>query len=82
MRNQFDGDDNEFPHRKQAMHLYKMYWYSFVCSRDAAVREVLEANMASLQQEICYGPGPLWLSFVGTLPGYNTELEVTHGIEY
>ena len=80
--NPFDGDASDFPRRKQAMQLYKLYWYSFLYSQDDSVCEVLEANMAKLQQEICYGPGPLWLSFVGTLPGYNTDMEVAHGFEY
>ena len=65
-----DGTPTEFPHRNEAMNLYRQCWLSFLFCTNPKVRKDLMQTMDETQSDICRGPGPLWDTFVASLPGY------------
>jgi hypothetical protein len=72
---QLDGKPEEFPTRDAAMREYRLLWLSWLAQwgsrRQSRWRkQALEIRMGELQTEVCVGPGPLWLEFSRTLPGF------------
>lgn len=65
-----DGDATEFPHRAEAMLLYRTYWEAWLVTSNPEHKHLLEVEMDAEQLRISRGPGPLWRAYRATLPGY------------
>ena len=66
-----DGSLEEFPCREEAQKQYASLWRLFLEYRnDRDVSKQISRRLDYWQSQICKGPGPLWKSYVATLPGY------------
>lgn len=54
--------------REQAVEMYRAAWLMHQQTPD--VRWELQLRMDELQPKIAPGPGPVWLAFAQTLPGF------------
>lgn len=67
---QLDGTPEEFPHRQEAMGIYRALWATYTLTTDTETKKELEEAMDVEQCRICRGPGPLWQGFADSLPGF------------
>jgi len=65
-----DGDPKDFPKRESAMKEYSELWIKFKDCKDERQMFIIGQNMENIQNDICIGPGKVWLEFCKTLPGY------------
>jgi hypothetical protein len=94
---ELNGTPEEFPHRSEAMDLYRVLWMAYLGHwgppYDQPGRHhhhwklhVLLDYMDDLREGICHGPGTVWEEFGEALPGFvdywNSPLNFSYSIHH